>query len=531
MSSDLAYVSGFVPTAAARMGSIATQRVVRAAAGPSTARLARAGVRTQLASLSAVESVESRRFEVARRVHASAVAPAVRRTVQAVSAAPAKSKGGEDAPEVEARPIKAFINYKYIRDNLQLVKDTIKKRAAVADADKVVALYDQFSKLDKEVDALRQKRNENAAALKGKVEAEKRAALVEEGKRLKTELAGMEERLTALEVELQREALRIPNDLHPDAPVGPEDAAVQIKLVGEKPTFSFPVKDHTEIGERLGLIDFESGAKVAGQKFYYLTNGAALLELGLVNWAMQKLAARGFTPILTPDLVRSHVVEGCGFQPRGENTQVYSVAGMDLCLIGTAEISIGGFLANETFPREKLPLKYAGFSHCFRTEAGAAGSASKGLYRVHQFSKVEMFAVTTPEESEAMHAELREIEEEIFTELGLHFQVLDMATEDLGAPAYRKFDVEAWMPGMERYGEISSTSNCTDYQSRRLNIRYKDESGQNRFAHTLNGTAIAVPRIIVSILENFQQEDGSVIVPPVLRPFIGGIERLTPPAK
>ena len=236
---------------------------------------------------------------------------------------------------------------------------------------------------------------------------------------------------------------------------------------------------------------------------------------------------------MTPDLVKASVLEKCGFQPRGTNTQVYSINDSPLCLTGTAEVPLGGVYMDKILNESELPIKMAAFGHCFRTEAGASGAAGKGLYRVHQFSKVEMFVLSTPEQSDAIHQELIDFETELFTDLGLHFKVLDMPSGDLGAPAYRKFDVEAWMPGLKRYGEISSASNCTDYQSRRLNIRYRPTAsggaggkGQGKateFVHTLNATACAVPRMIVAILENFQQADGSVVIPDVLRPFMGGM--------
>lgn len=251
---------------------------------------------------------------------------------------------------------------------------------------------------------------------------------------------------------------------------------------------------------------------------------------------MSRAVARGFVPYSTPDLVRAPSVEKCGFQPRAEGTQVYSIEGSDLCLTGTAEIPLGAIHMDDTLAEAQLPLRLCGFGHCFRTEAGAAGAATRGLYRLHQFSKVELFILATPEQSDALHAELLEFETALFTELGLHFKVLDMPTHDLGAPAYRKFDVEAWMPGLNRYGEISSASNCTDYQARRLNIRYRpagaDAAGKKqplRFVHTLNATACAVPRMLIAILENNQQADGSVVVPEALRPFLGGMERIGPP--
>jgi len=278
----------------------------------------------------------------------------------------------------------------------------------------------------------------------------------------------------------------------------------------------------------LDLVDFERATKVAGSKAYFLKNAAAQLEIALINWAMQNVVKRGFTFMTTPDFARESVVAACGFNPRGESSQVYSITGTDLCLVGTAEIPLGGFHAGEILDKAQLPIKLAAFGHCFRMEAGSAGAASRGLYRVHQFSKVEMFVICHPDQSDAIHQEILEIEKEMFESLGLHFKVLDMPVDDLGSPAYRKFDIEAWMPGRGEYGEISSASNCTDFQARRLNIRYREAKGDNRFVHTLNGTACAVPRIIVSILENFREPDGSITIPEPLRPFIG-MDSIKPP--
>jgi seryl-tRNA synthetase len=247
--------------------------------------------------------------------------------------------------------------------------------------------------------------------------------------------------------------------------------------------------------------------------------------MALQQFALRKLVEAGFTPIITPDLARNRILEGIGFTPRGAETQIYSVEDTDLSLIGTAEITLGGMHADDIFDEADLPLKYVGLSHCFRTEAGAAGRASKGLYRVHQFTKVEMFAFTAPEGSGAMHAELLAIEEDIFTSLGVPYRVLDICTGDLGGPAYRKFDIEAWMPGRGdggEYGEVTSTSDCTDYQARRLNVRYRP-TGQKgtRFVHTLNGTAVALSRALIVILENHQRPDGLIDVPEALRPYLG----------
>jgi seryl-tRNA synthetase len=316
---------------------------------------------------------------------------------------------------------------------------------------------------------------------------------------------------------------------HPDAPVGttPADNKV-IKRWGEPRHFSFAPQDHMILAEALDLVDFEAGARVAGQKFYFLKNEAVLLELALIQFAMQTLLRHGYTPMITPDVASVDILEGIGFIPRDPNPetrQVYTIADSSLCLVATAEITLGGMNKDRILDELDLPAKYVGLSHCFRTEAGAPGRDTRGLYRVHQFTKVEMFAFTTPDQSEAVHQELLAIEEEIFQKLGLPYHVIDTCTGDLGGPAYRKYDLEAWMPGRGdkgEYGEVTSTSNCTDYQARRLNTRYKIPSQKGtHFVHTLNGTAVAVTRAILAILENYQQSDGSVTIPEVLRPWVG----------
>ncbi|KAL0025985.1 hypothetical protein WJX77_010596 [Trebouxia sp. C0004] len=397
------------------------------------------------------------------------------------------------------------------------------------------------------VDRTREDRNSNAKAMKGKLDPQRRQSLVQQGKALKQSLAQLEDDLESLQDSLQREGQLLPNLAHPSVPVGGEEAAIEVASVGEQRTFDFDIRDHLQLGHDLDCIDFDTAADVSGSKFVYLKRAAALLELALVNYAMQKVVSKGFIPMMTPDLVRESVLEKCGFQPRGTETQVYSVQDSPLCLTGTAEVPLGAMYMDKILAEEQLPIKMAGFGHCFRTEAGAGGSASRGLYRVHQFSKVEMFVVCTPEQSEALLEDLANLEKEMFTELGLHFKILDMPSGDLGAPAYRKYDIEAWMPGAQRYGEISSASNCTDYQSRRLNIRYRpkatdaadaapnNDSKQKakkvptEFVHTLNATACAVPRMIVAILENFQQADGSVIIPEGLRPYMGNMSVITAP--
>ncbi|XP_027333924.1 serine--tRNA ligase, chloroplastic/mitochondrial isoform X2 [Abrus precatorius] len=349
---------------------------------------------------------------------------------------------------------KATIDFKWIKENKEAVATNIRNRNSDANLDLVLQLYDEMFSLQKEVERVRGERNAVASKMKGKLEPSERQRLIEEGKNLKEGLTALEEDLVKLHDKLQQEAQCIPNMTHPDVPIGGEDCSTIRKMVGSSPKFSFPVKDHLQLGNELDLFDFDAAAEVSGSKFYYLKNEAVLLEMALVNWTLSEVMKRGFTPLTTPEIVRSSIVEKCGFQPRANNTQIYSIDDSDQCLIGTAEIPVGGLHMDSILADTLLPLKYVAFSHCFRTEAGSAGAATRGLYRVHQFSKVEMFIFCRPEESESYHEELIQIEEDIFSSLGLHFKTLDMASEDLGAPAYRKFDIEAWMPGLERFGEV-----------------------------------------------------------------------------
>lgn len=425
----------------------------------------------------------------------------------------------------------ASVDLKFIRDNADAVRRNVIDRAVSADVDLVLKLYDDYVSLSSKADGLRSARNANAAQMKkaGSMNPDERNACIAEGRSLKADLAQLEENLTTLEVSLQTEASKIPNMTHPDVPRGAEENATVLSTTGIKRDFDaegLEVQSHLDIALRNDLVDFENASRVAGNKFYYMRNEGALLELALINWAMSVARTNGFTIMTTPDVAREEVVAGCGFQPRGEASQVYRLHDSDLCLAGTAEIALGGYYSQQILDKDKLPIKMAAFSHCFRREVGAAGSTTRGLYRVHQFSKVEMFIISHPDESERMLEELRQLEEQMYTSLGLHFKTLDMPTQDLGNPAYRKHDIEAWMPGRQAYGEISSASNCTDYQARRLAIRYRESQGDNRYVHTLNATACAVPRMIIAILETHQQPDGSVRIPEVLRPFMGGLEEI-----
>ncbi|MFA6432969.1 MAG: serine--tRNA ligase [Candidatus Paceibacterota bacterium] len=417
-----------------------------------------------------------------------------------------------------------MLEYKFIKDNLEAVKKNIADRYMNADADLVAALFDEKSALLREIEELRKQRNENALSMKVKLDPTARAAKIEEGKQLKEKIAELEARFADLESRLAVEGAKIPNMANPEAPRGKEDKDnLEIKRVGEPTKFDFEPKDHVQLGQDLDLIDFDTATRVSGTKFYYLKNEAVILEMALVRYVLDILMKKGFTLFQTPDIARTEILEGIGFNPRGAESNIYTIEGEDTCLIGTAEITLGGYYSGTIIDKAKLPLKLAGVSHCFRREAGSAGQFSKGLYRVHQFTKVEMFAYTLPEESDATHEYLRSIEEEIFSSLGIPFRVVDTCTGDLGAPAYRKWDLEAWMPGRNggEWGEVTSTSNCTDFQARRLNIKYKDDDGKNKYVHMLNGTAIACSRGIIAVLENFQRADGSIAIPPALVPYCG----------
>ena len=416
-----------------------------------------------------------------------------------------------------------MLDLQFICDHRDEVIENCAKRGVQADVDAVIRLRDQRNSLIVRGDDIRRQQKDLSARIP-KADASQRPALIEQGKVLRDEVAAVDEQMRVVEEQLKAEQARIPNLTHPEAPIGGEADAREIRVWGRRPEFSFPVKDHVELAAGLDLIDFEAGARVAGSGFYFLKNDAVLLEMALVQFALTKLRGEGFTLFTTPDLARDSVLEGIGFNPRGDETQIYSIANTDLSLVATAEITLGGIQKDQVLEQSVLPLKYAGLSHCFRTEAGAAGRATRGIYRVHQFTKVEMFGYAGPDvqESDALHKEILRIEEEIFQALGIPYRVIDTASGDLGGPAYRKFDIEAWMPGRGEYGEVTSASNCTDYQSRRLNIRCRSQERKGtQYVHTLNGTAISCARAIIAVLENYQQEDGSVVVPEVLRPWVG----------
>jgi seryl-tRNA synthetase len=418
-----------------------------------------------------------------------------------------------------------MLDLQFICDNKDAVAANCENRGVAANLDRLVELREARNQLIVEGDNLRHQQKEVSAEIPKTKDAGQKQILIAQGKELREQIAANEANQKAVEVELKKEQGRIPNMTHPQAPVGrTEDDSQVVRTWGEPTKFDFEPLDHVALMEKHDLLDLEAGARVAGHGFYFLKNEAVLLETALVQYALHKLRAAGFTLMSTPDIARDEVLEGIGFIPRGEEAQIYSIQNTDLSLVATAEITLGGSLKDQILNVSDLPIKLAGLSHCFRTEAGAHGKATRGIYRVHQFTKVEIFAFTAPDVavSDAFHEEIVRIEEEIFQGLKIPYQVIDTATGDLGGPAYRKFDLEAWMPGRGEFGEVTSASNCTDFQARRLGIRCKSpERKGTQFVHTLNGTAVASTRAIIAIVENNQQADGSILVPEVLRPWVG----------
>jgi len=404
-----------------------------------------------------------------------------------------------------------MLDVNLIRQNPEKVKEGIKAKNSNAKlVDDFLALDDQWRKLVKEIDDLR--------AEQKKLSDERK---IQEATKIKDKIQSLEADFKKIEKNREEILYELPNLPLDDVPLGKseKDNAV-LREVGKKPEFNFEPKDHLELGKSLNLIDFETAAKVSGSNFYYLKNQAALLELALINYAFDILMKEGFAPIITPDLARQKFYTGTGYLPQGPEAQTYEIKDSDLGLVATAEITLAGIHSDEILDEKDLPKKYAGFSHCFRLEAGAYGKYSKGLYRIHQFSKVEMYVYCLPEESEKNHQYLLSLEEKIFQDLGIPYRVVEMCTGDLGSQAAKKYDLEAWMPGRGDWGEITSASNTTDYQARRLGIKFRRKDGSIEFVHTLNGTAIAISRTLIAILENYQQKDGSVLVPKVLQKYL-----------
>lgn len=418
-----------------------------------------------------------------------------------------------------------MLDIRFIIDNVNLVRQNTIDRNANADVNKTIALYVQMKQKRQIFEEAQYRSNQISSQFKNADKAT-RERLKTEITNLKRTIAILKEEIAIVKKEYTEEMLRIPNLVAPDVPSGKnEHGNVPIKYVGEPTKFVFRPLDHVELGKKLDILDFETAAKVTGSKFYFLKNEGVFLELGLIRFALDLAIKHGFTPVTTPEIARDEIITASGFSPRGHESQIYSLTEGALSLIGTAEITIGGYLAKAVILEENLPVKISGVSHCFRTEAGSGGRESKGLYRVHQFSKVELYQFVHPNKSTTAHEEMLAIEEEFYQALKLPYRVLLICKGDLGTPAYRKYDIEAWMPFIGDgggYGEVTSASNCTDFQARRLNTKFKSSvSGKTEFVHTLNGTAVAVTRTMIAILENNQRADGTVIIPEVLQPYTG----------
>lgn len=410
-----------------------------------------------------------------------------------------------------------MLDINFIRNNKELVEHSIKEKMYKnVNLDEILALDDQRKALLQQVEALRKERNDNTAKMKnGKPSDE----LIAKGKEIKEKLSTLEADLSNFEKELNTKLKTVPNVIFDDVPLGDESASVEVKKWGECKTTGV---DHLDYAISRDWVDFERGAKVAGAKFYYVKGGLALLENALIQFGIKKIAEHGFTLMDVPDLVNSRVLEGTGFAPRSsEQSDEYYIEGEDLALIATAEMPITGYHMDEIIDEDKLPLFYAGFSACFRKEAGAYGKHTRGLFRVHQFNKLEMYSFCAPEQSKEIHEKLRAIEEEIWQEIGIPYHVINIAAGDLGAPAAKKYDIEYWSPVDQKYREITSCSNCTDFQARGLNIRVRRKDGTVEVLHTLNGTAISLARTMVAVIENFAEEGGKLRVPAVLQPYLG----------
>ena len=410
-----------------------------------------------------------------------------------------------------------MLDINFIRNNKELVEHSIKEKMYKnVNLDEILALDDQRKALLQQVEALRKERNDNTAKMKnGKPSDE----LITKGKEIKEKLSTLEADLSNFEKELNTKLKTVPNVIFDDVPLGDESASMEVKKWGECKTTGV---DHLDYAISRDWVDFERGAKVAGAKFYYVKGGLALLENALIQFGIKKIVEHGFTLMDVPDLVNSRVLEGTGFAPRSsEQSDEYYIEGEDLALIATAEMSITGYHMDEIIDEDKLPLFYAGLSACFRKEAGAYGKHTRGLFRVHQFNKLEMYAFCAPEQSKEIHEKLRGIEEEIWQEIGIPYHVINIAAGDLGAPAAKKYDIEYWSPVDQKYREITSCSNCTDFQARGLNIRVRRKDGTVEVLHTLNGTAISLARTMVAVLENFAEEGGKLRVPEVLQPYLG----------
>ena len=414
-----------------------------------------------------------------------------------------------------------MLDVKFIRENLELVEKSTREKGYKTNIKEVIKKDDERKSLLTSVEELRRERNEIAAKMKGGKPAPE---LIERGKAIKTELSEKESALSLAETELNDLLKQVPNVIFDDVPLGGEECSEEVKKWGDNHKTGV---DHLDYAVSRDWVDFERGAKVAGAKFYYLKDGLALLENALLQYGLSKVLEHGFTFMTVPDMVSSRVLEGCGFNPRtSDQSDEYYIEGEDLAMIATAEMPLTGYHMDEILDEDKLPLFYAGYSACFRKEAGAAGKYTRGLFRVHQFNKLEMYVFCLPEQSKEIHEKILAIEEDIWQGLGVPYHVINIAAGDLGAPAAKKYDMEYWSPVNQKYQEITSCSNCTDFQARACNVRVRRKDGTVEFVHTLNCTAIPLARALVVILENYAKEGGKLTVPEVLRPYLGGKSEL-----
>jgi len=410
-----------------------------------------------------------------------------------------------------------MLDIQFIRDNPELVAEKSKQKGYDVDIQQLLGFDKERRELLQQVEDLRRQRNELTAATKGQKPNEEQIA---QGRELRDKLGDIEHKLESIEKEYDILLRAVPNPAADDVPVGGEADGAEIKQVGEQTTGG---EDHLDFATKRDWLDFERGAKVAGAKFYYLKGDLALLENALTQYALQFVTGKGFTFMTVPHLVNGRVMAGTGFAPRtSEQSDEYAIENEDLSLIATAELPLTGYHADEIIDEKKLPLLYVGLSPCYRKEAGTYGKHTRGLFRVHQFNKLEMYAYTLPEQSREMHEKLLALEEELWQSLGIPYRVVNIASGDLGAPAAKKYDIEYWSPVDGTYRELTSCSNCTDYQARNLNIRARREDGKIETVHTLNGTAVSLARSLVAVIEHNQTPEGRLRIPEPLRPFMGG---------
>ena len=413
-----------------------------------------------------------------------------------------------------------MLDIQFIRDNPELVAEKSKQKGYGVDVTQLLGFDAERRELQQQVEELRRQRNEIAASMKGQKPSDEQVA---KGRKIKDQLANLEHKFASIDQEFIELLKQVPNMTQDDVPVGGEEDSVEIKKVGEQ---TKGATDHLDFATERDWLDFERGAKVAGNKFYYLKGDLALLENAITQFALNFLVQKGFTFMTVPHMVNSRTLTGTGFAPRtSEQSDEYAIEGDDLSLIATAEVPLTGYHADEIIDEANLPLLYAGLSPCYRKEAGAYGKHTRGLFRVHQFNKLEMYAYTLPENSNAMHEQLLAIEEELWQVLGVPYHVINIASGDLGAPAAKKYDIEYWSPVDGAYRELTSCSNCTDYQARNLNIRVRRKDGTIEMLHSLNGTAVSLARSLVAIIEHYQT-DGKLRVPAALQPYMGGKQEI-----